>query len=107
MILPRARILKQNGIPSSDRAGTLKVTIRKFYRPSGASTQLKGVKADIVLPSTSDLGEIGESTLKDPLPWDTVASARFVKEDRVQPMLETLRAKSARRVATAKGFAWI
>jgi carboxyl-terminal processing protease len=106
-ILPLARILKQNGVPTAGDPGELKVTIRKFYRPSGASTQLRGVKADIVLPSTSDLGEIGESALKDPLPWDTVASARFAKEGRVQPVLETLRAKSAQRVATAKGFAWI
>jgi carboxyl-terminal processing protease len=103
-ILPLARILKQNG---ANDPGELKVTIRKFYRPSGASTQLRGVKADIVLPSTSDLGDIGESALKDPLPWDTVASARFAKEDRVQPVLETLRATSAQRVATSKGFAWI
>jgi carboxyl-terminal processing protease len=106
-ILPLARILKQNGVPTAGDPGELKVTIRKFYRPSGASTQLRGVKADIVLPSTSDLGEIGESALKDPLPWDTVASAGFAKEGRVQPVLETLRAKSAQRVATAKGFAWI
>jgi carboxyl-terminal processing protease len=103
-ILPLARILKQNG---ANDPGELKVTIRKFYRPSGASTQLRGVKADIVLPSTSDLGDIGESALKDPLPWDTVASARFTKEDRVQPVLEGLRAKSAQRIMTAKGFAWI
>ena len=106
-ILPLARILKQNGIPSSDNAGTLKVTIRKFYRPSGASTKLRGVKADIVLPSTSDVGEIGESAMKDPLPWDTVPSARFTSEDRVHPVLEALRAKSAQRVATANEFAWI
>jgi carboxyl-terminal processing protease len=106
-ILPLARILKQNGSSGANDPGELKVTIRKFYRPSGASTQLRGVKADIVLPSTSDLGDIGESALKDPLPWDTVASARFTKEDRVQPVLETLRATSARRVATSKGFAWI
>jgi carboxyl-terminal processing protease len=106
-ILPLARVLKQNGVSTTDDPGELKVTIRKFYRPSGVSTQLRGVKADIVLPSTSDLGEIGESALKDPLPWDTVASARFTKEDRVQPVLEGLRAKSAQRVVTAKGFTWI
>ena len=86
---------------------SLKVTIRKFYRPSGASTQLQGVKADIVIPSTSDLNEIGESAMKDPLPWDTLPSARFAKENRVEPVLEALRAKSARRVATGNGFAWI
>jgi carboxyl-terminal processing protease len=106
-ILPLAPILKQNGLTSSDNAGALKVTVRKFYRPSGASTQLRGVQADIVLPSTSDLSEIGESAMKDPLPWDTVPSARFAKEDRVQPVLDALRTKSEQRVATEQGFAWI
>jgi carboxyl-terminal processing protease len=106
-ILPLAPILKRYGIAAADNAGELKVTIRKFYRPSGASTQLQGVKADIVIPSTSDLNEIGESAMKDPLPWDTVPSARFAKEDRVRPVLEPLRAKSAQRVATGNGFAWI
>jgi carboxyl-terminal processing protease len=106
-ILPLAPILKQYGAARADNAGELKVTIRKFYRPSGASTQLQGVKADIVIPSTSDLNEIGESAMKDPLPWDTVPSARFAKEDRVEPVLDTLRAKSAQRVATGSGFAWI
>jgi carboxyl-terminal processing protease len=67
-ILPLAPILKQNGLASPDNAGALKVTIRKFYRPSGASTQLRGVQADIVVPSTTDLSEIGESAMKDPLP---------------------------------------
>ena len=106
-VLPLTPILKQNGLASAENAGALKVTIRKFYRPSGASTQLRGVKADIVLPSTSDLSEIGESAMKDPLPWDTVPSARFVKEDHVKAVVETLRTKSAQRVATDRGFAWI
>lgn len=106
-ILPLTTILKKNGVASADNAGALKVTIRKFYRPSGASTQLQGVKADIVLPSTTDLNEIGESAMKDPLPWDTEPSTRFAKEDRVQPVLEALRARSAQRVATEPGFSWI
>ena len=45
--------------------------------------------------------------MKDPLPWDTIPSARFVKEDRVQPVVDALRAKSAQRVATENGFTWI
>ena len=45
--------------------------------------------------------------MKDPLPWDTVPSARFAKEDQVEPVLKALRAKSAQRVAAGNGFAWI
>jgi len=76
-VLPLAGIMDQNALGHAYDPGALKVTIRKFYRPSGASTQLRGVSADIVLPSTSDFADISESALKDPLPWDTVAAASY------------------------------
>ena len=50
----------------------LKLTIQKFYRVAGGSTQLKGVEPDVKLPSLYDHPEIGESSLKGPLPYDTV-----------------------------------
>jgi carboxyl-terminal processing protease len=46
-----------------NRAGFLKVTIQKFYRPSGSSTQMEGVKSDVVLPSLMDALEMGEAFL--------------------------------------------
>jgi hypothetical protein len=47
--------------------------IKEFFRPSGASTQLKGVIPDIVLPSVANESkDIGESALENPLPWDTI-----------------------------------
>ena len=52
-IIPLARVMQQEGLAPSDDPGALKVTISKFYRPSGKSTQLEGVKSDIVLPSLS------------------------------------------------------
>ncbi len=104
-VLPLAAIMDQNALRHAYDPGALKVTIRKFYRPSGASTQLRGVSADIVLPSTSDFADISESALKDPLPWDTVAAAAFERRDRVGPYVSKLREQSARRVASDKGFA--
>jgi carboxyl-terminal processing protease len=50
--------------------GGLKVTIAKFYRPSGGSTELRGVASDVVLPSRSQVASVGEAELKDPLPWE-------------------------------------
>jgi carboxyl-terminal processing protease len=99
--------------PMMDRAklqhaydpGALKVTIAKFYRPSGASTELRGVSSDILVPSRSEAAPVGEDKLKDPLPWDTVAAARFERQNRVAPYLATLRALSASRVAVDPGFA--
>jgi len=56
------------------KAGSLKLTIQKFYRVSGGSTQHRGVLSDIVLPSTTDTPEIGESSLPNPLAYDEVGS---------------------------------
>jgi carboxyl-terminal processing protease len=55
---------------SSNDAGALKLTVQKFYRVAGGSTQLRGVISDIVLPSLSDNSEIGEASLDHPLPYD-------------------------------------
>jgi carboxyl-terminal processing protease len=57
--------------------GQLTVTIGKFYRVTGESTQHRGVEPDIPLPSPINLEDVGESTLDDALPWDRIAPARF------------------------------
>lgn len=87
--------------------GALKLTIRKFYRASGSSTQLKGVTPDIALPSIDDYLEIGEDSLENALPWDTIESAAYEKLNRVQPYLAELEKRSAGRVATAKDFDYV
>jgi carboxyl-terminal processing protease len=106
-ILPLARIMDQAGLAHSYDPGALKVTISKFYRPSGASTQLRGVSSDIVLPSTSDISEVSESALKNPLPWDAVPSASYERLNRVEPYVARLRDESARRVAADKDFRYL
>jgi carboxyl-terminal processing protease len=63
----------------SQEDGALKLTIQKFYRVAGGSTQLHGVASDIVLPTLSDLPEFGESALKNCLAYDEVPKARFTK----------------------------
>ena len=104
-IVPLARVMQSEGlIPDSD-PGALKVTISKFYRPSGKSTQLEGVKADIVIPSLTDMPEIGESDLGNPLPWDTLPAASFKPSNRVEASLTALRSQSDQRVAKDPDFA--
>src|SRR6187401_3719702 len=61
----------------SQEDGALKLTIQKFYRVAGGSTQLHGVASDIVLPSLTDLPEFGEGSLKNCLPYDEVPKARY------------------------------
>lgn len=94
-------------LETTNNPGALKITIRKFYRATGASTQLKGVTPDIVLPSVNNYAEVGEPSLDDPLPWDTIPAANFVSENRIQPLLEPLRRRSDERVAKDPDFAYI
>jgi carboxyl-terminal processing protease len=88
--------------------GTLKLTNSKFYRASGASTELRGVAADIVLPSLwNDSTEVGENTLENHLPWDTIESSTYEKVNMVQPFLSQLSRRSNDRVTTNKEFAYL
>jgi carboxyl-terminal processing protease len=88
--------------------GALKLTIKKFYRASGASTQLKGVVPDIILPSIfNESKEFGEQALENPLPWDTIASAKYDHLNLVEPYLPELRKRSTQRVTSDKDFDYI
>ena len=62
-----------------NRAGYLKVTIQKFYRPSGSSTQMDGVVPQIVVPSMSDAMDIGERFLDHALEHDRIRPAANFK----------------------------
>ncbi len=57
--------------------GALKMTIQKFYRVNGGSTQLKGVEPDIKLPSRYSFMKIGERDEDNPLGWDKIESAKY------------------------------
>jgi carboxyl-terminal processing protease len=58
-------------------SGQLTVTIGKFYRVTGESTQHRGVEPDVTLPSPIDMKEVGESALDSALPWDRIAGVPF------------------------------
>ena len=61
--------------------GALKVTTQKFYRVNGGSTQLEGVKSDVVVPDRYSFIDIGEKDLENPLPWDKIESADYTPWD--------------------------
>ena len=92
---------------STNNPGAVKVTIRKFYRPSGSSTQLKGVVPDLVLPSLNNYAEVGEASLENPLSWDTIESAKYEKLNRIQPILPEVRKRSEARVAADRDFSYL
>ncbi|WP_373059694.1 carboxy terminal-processing peptidase [Zunongwangia sp. H14] len=57
--------------------GALKLTTQKFYRVSGGSTQLEGVKSDVVVPDRYSFVDIGEKDQENPLPWDKIDPAKY------------------------------
>jgi carboxyl-terminal processing protease len=100
--------LRNARMEGTNDPGALKLTIRKFYRASGASTQFEGVKPDIVLPSVLNVSkDIGEKSLDNALPWDTIPSANYEKLDRVAPYLAELKRDSEERIKRSKDFDYI
>jgi carboxyl-terminal processing protease len=106
-ILPIGRFASLLG-NHSDEDGALKLTIQKFYRVAGGSTQLHGVASDIVLPSLSDLPEFGEGALKNALPYDEVSKARYTKwSDSHSLFIDQLRRRSEERIKGDREFHYV
>ncbi len=90
-------------MPPPADADALRVTIQKFYRVLGGSTQFNGVVSDIVLPSVTDIEEVGESSLRFPLPYDEVAPLNIERKDNSE-VIAKLQTLSAARVAKNREF---
>jgi carboxyl-terminal processing protease len=84
--------------------GAIKVTISKFYRPSGSSTQVKGVDSDIALPSMWEELEIGEKSYEYALPWQKIDAVKYAKLNLVDPYLQSLTDASQKRIAKSEEF---
>jgi carboxyl-terminal processing protease len=85
--------------------GALKITTQQFYRPNGDSTQLRGVLADIVLPSVTDKMDVNESDLDYPVEFDRVPRARFGTYAMTDPgMIKLLGERSASRRSSSDDF---
>jgi carboxyl-terminal processing protease len=85
--------------------GALKLTVQQFYRPSGDSTQQRGVLADLTLPSITDHMDVAESDLDYPVPFDKVPATQFDKFDAVSPnMIGTLKELTAGRMKKSEDF---
>ncbi|MBU3982496.1 MAG: carboxy terminal-processing peptidase [Proteobacteria bacterium] len=89
---------------SYDDLGALKVTIQKFYRVTGGSTQYKGVESDIVLPSLFQYLKSGEQYIDYSLPWDQVDPVPFVMYGGKKIDLKRLVAASKQRVNSDTGL---
>src|SRR3954454_5877150 len=93
---------------ASQEDGALKLTIQKFYRVAGGSTQLNGVASDIVIPSLTDLPEYGEGSLKNALPYDEVPKARYTPwQEPPSVYLEELKRRSEARIKGEPEFHYV
>ncbi|MDG4555145.1 MAG: carboxy terminal-processing peptidase [Candidatus Competibacter sp.] len=85
---------------AKDPQGQLKLTIAKFYRINGSSTQHRGVRPDIAIPSVVDSEEIGESAQKNALPWDEIAPTRYRGSRNLTALVPELARRHQERAAS-------
>ncbi len=84
--------------------GALKITIQKFYRVTGQSTQFKGVVPDIILPDRMEALKYGEKYIDYALPWDTIPATQFTPAGSFTGDIDMLRAQSEKRITHNKKF---
>lgn len=91
--------------PGSDpRFGQLTLTIGKYYRVTGASTQHRGVVPDISVPSPVDAELVGESTRETALPWDQIQPTRFTPEGSLDEAIQLVSSRHEQRAAVDPDF---
>ncbi|MFM7798155.1 MAG: carboxy terminal-processing peptidase, partial [Planctomycetota bacterium] len=87
--------------------GQLTVTIAKFYRVTGESTQHRGVEPDVELASPISLKDIGESSLPDALPWDRIAAAPYAGLTPPPPSIVELATRERARQQQDPDYRWL
>jgi carboxyl-terminal processing protease len=87
--------------------GQLTVTIGKFYRVTGESTQHRGVEPDVELASPIRLKDVGESALDDALPWDRIDRAEFRALDTRLPSIAKLALEENARQKRDPDYRWL
>ena len=93
--------------PDDQGLGQLTLTIGKYYRVTGESTQHRGVNPDIALPSHIDANEVGESVRDSALPWDTIRTAKFRAGDPLDTTISSLTASHTTRAKDDPDFQYL
>jgi carboxyl-terminal processing protease len=83
--------------------GFLKMTIQKFYRVNGGSTQVEGVYSDIAMPSRYSYMKFGERDMDGALPWDKVSQANYIKTNSYENFSDVVN-NSKERIANSANF---
>ncbi len=92
---------------SDDKLGQVKVTIAKYYRINGGSTQSLGVIPDVQLPSSVDADEFGESSEESALPWDEIKPTKYNIAGNVKDFLSLLNSKHSERIEASNEFDYL
>lgn len=82
--------------------GAIKLTTQKFYRINGGSTQLEGVKSDIVVPDRYSYIDLGERDQENPLAWDKITPAEYQVWDGYIDYEATVQKSMARMAGNAQ-----
>jgi carboxyl-terminal processing protease len=91
--------LNQWAPKETDQLGQVKLTVAKFYRINGSSTQLKGVMPDLELPSAFKVNEYGEGSQPSALPWDQIPSSKYESTNNIsEKIVGQLRDKYKQRL---------
>lgn len=77
-VIPLENIVRSNEYGD---LGAIKLTTQKFYRVNGESTQLEGVKSDVVVPDRYSYIDLGERDQANPLQWDKISPAKYIPWD--------------------------
>ena len=93
-------------IASNDKPqfGELKMTIAQFFRINGGTTQLRGVTPDINLPTITDLGEFGEFSFDNALPWTRIRAANYTRAGNLTGIVPALKASHDKRISRDQDF---
>jgi carboxyl-terminal processing protease len=93
--------------PDDEGLGQLTLTIGKYYRVTGESTQHRGVDPDITLPSHIDAEVVGESVRESALPWDTIRTTKFRPGEPLDSTISSLTASHNQRSQDDPDFQYL
>jgi len=96
-----------SGVDDMKPLGNLKISVQKFYRVNGGSTQLKGVNSDIVLPDSYHFIDRGEKEYEYALDWDEIEAEKYSQDVVVLDHIDVLRRNSQARLESSEDFSLI
>ena len=107
-LLLKAKVGEDEGLPAgAPQFGQINITLAKFYRINGSSTQHRGVEPDIVFPSLYSAEKYGESSEPSALPWDQINASDFVPVADLKPIIAQLNEKHQARMDHSQAYKFL